>query len=484
MKSLRSKIFVFICLLLVFPAIPLSIFIMQLLDKSYRIGVNERVESALDGALQISADLYQMHRDKVEKLLEECQKNDALEHEAIIRKIAELNPEARYYFHPIDEISDGIVSKATIKNFLIKENKSEIWPNPEHTKLFALSHLRYNEILEIEYPLPESFQSSAKSIQDVNQIYKTLGFVQSDIRRSFLFTFLSIYLVGVILALIISYFISKKITKPIDRLVFASNEIGKGDLTYQIPVQGNDEFAVLGSAFNRMVVDLAENQNRIIELEKMASWQQLARKLAHEIKNPLTPIQLMAQQMRDKYDGKNGDYEKLLSDCCSIIEDEVESLQRLVREFSDFARLPEFKLIKQDILPLFDSIQKLFNYANLKIALPDNSVWIQFDFDYLKRVLINLIDNAIAAAGDEKPIEINLSNKDQNYFQIDIADQGEGIEMENLKKIFEPYFSTKSSGVGLGLAIVKKVIREHDGEINVQSELGEGTTFSILLPKI
>ena len=483
MKSLRSKIFVFICLLLVFPAIPLSIFIMQLLDKSYRIGVNERVESALDGALQISADLYQMHRDKVEELLEEFQINDALEHEEIIRKIAELNPEARYYFHSIDEISEGIVSKATIKNFLIKENKSEIWPNPEHTKLFALAYLRYNEILEIEYPLPESFRLSAKSIQDVNQIYKTLGFVQSDIRRSFLFTFLSIYLVGVILALIISYFISKKITKPIDRLVFASNEIGKGDLTYQIPVQGNDEFAVLGSAFNRMVVNLADNQNRIIELEKMASWQQLARKLAHEIKNPLTPIQLMAQHMRDKYDGKNGDYEKLLSDCCSIIEDEVESLQRLVREFSDFARLPEFKLIKQDILPLFASIQKLYSHANIKIALPDGPIKVQFDFDYLKRVLINLIDNAIAAAGDEKPIEINLSNKDQNYIQIDIIDRGEGIETENLKKIFEPYFSTKSSGVGLGLAIVKKVIKEHGGEINVQSELGERTTFSILLAK-
>jgi two-component system nitrogen regulation sensor histidine kinase NtrY len=233
-----------------------------------------------------------------------------------------------------------------------------------------------------------------------------------------------------------------------------------------------------------MVVDLDDNQRRIIELEKMASWQQLARKLAHEIKNPLTPIQLMAQQMRDKYAGENKQYEKLLTDCCTIIEDEVESLQKLVREFSDFARLPEFKLIKQDILLLFDSIQKLYNHINLKIIVPDGPIEIECDFDYLKRVMINLIDNAIAASDEEKPIEISLMDIGNNFMQIKVADQGEGIAAENLSKVFEPYFSTKLSGVGLGLAICRNIIKEHGGIIEVQSKLGRGTTFLIHLPKI
>jgi two-component system nitrogen regulation sensor histidine kinase NtrY len=483
MKSLRSKIFVFICLLLIFPAIPLSIFIMQLLEKSYRIGVNERVESALDGALKISSDFYQMHREQLQRLVNKIQTNTVQDTETIIEEIIKFNPKIKYYFRPIDDASPGLITYLSIQKFRDENIKNIIWPDGEHTRLYGIILLKNNNILEIEYPLPESFQSAAKSIQEVNQIYKTLAFVQSDIRRSFLFTFLSIYLIGVILALIISYFISKKITRPIEQLVLAADEVGKGNLSYQIPVKGKDEFAVLGSAFNRMVVDLSENQNRIIELEKMASWQQLARKLAHEIKNPLTPIQLMAQQMRDKYMGENKDYEKLLTDCYAIIEEEVESLQRLVREFSDFARLPEFKLLKQDILPLFYSIQKLYNQVNLEIILPRGPFEIKYDFDYLKRVMINLIDNAITAAGDEKPIKISLINTDNKFVQIDVTDQGEGIFTENLSKVFEPYFSTKPSGVGLGLAICKNIIKEHNGKIEVQSELEKGTTFSIYLPK-
>lgn len=482
MKSLRSKIFVFICLLLIFPAIPLSIFIMQLLEKSYRIGVNERVESALDGALHISADFYQIHREQLQRWIDKIQINTLQDTQTIIEEIVKFNPKMKYYFRPINDPSPGIITYSSIQKFLDENKKKIIWPDGEHTRLYAVVLLQNDNILEIEYPLPESFQSAAKSIQEVNQIYKTLGFVQSDIRRSFLFTFLSIYLIGVILALIISFFISKRITKPIEQLVLAADEVGKGNLSYQIPGKGNDEFAVLGSAFNRMVVDLAKNQIRIIELEKMASWQQLARKLAHEIKNPLTPIQLMVQQMCDKYEGKDKVYEKLLTDCCTIIEDEVESLQRLVREFSDFARLPEFKLYKQDILPLLESIQKLYNHVNLEISSPDGPIEVKYDFDYLKRVMINLIDNAIAAAGDEKPIEIGLVNNNK-FVQIDVTDQGEGIAVENLNKVFEPYFSTKRSGVGLGLAICKNIIKEHDGKIEVKSELEKGTTFSVFLPK-
>lgn len=482
MKTLRSKIFVFICLLLLFPAVPLSVFIMQLLDKSYRIGVNQRVESALDGALQISSDFYQMNKLRIQEFVDDIQTKQIIQHDLIKKEIEARIPEVKYSFLAIKDIEEALVSEKTINKFLQDGHPLEIWPNAEHSRLFALARLNENEILALEYPLPESFRSAAKSIQEVNQIYKTLGFVQSDIRRSFLFTFLTIYLFGVILALVVSYFISKKITKPINQLVIATNEVGKGDLTYRIPVKGTDEFSVLGNAFNQMIQALAENQKRIIELEKMATWQQLARKLAHEIKNPLTPIQLMAQQMRDKYDGKNTEYEAMLSECCTIIEDEVGSLQRLVREFSDFARLPEFRLIKQDIVPLLKSIERLYGHLNINIVTPEDSVELNIDHDYMKRVFINLIDNAIASGETDNKIEIRLEKAVDNYIQIVVEDNGEGISEENIQKVFEPYFSTKRSGVGLGLPIVKKVIKEHGGEIEVKSKVGEGTTFFISLP--
>jgi len=484
MKSLRSKFFLFICLLLIFPAIPLSVIILQLLDRSYHIGVNNRVESALDGALYISADFYQMQRNTLQNWLDQVEYLSGDSEAALKSALHEINPDAEVRIQYRDGLTNGLIGRSVIRKFISGNNANVIWPDTEHTRFYALACLKNDRIVEISYPLPESFQSAAKSIQEVSQIYKTLGFVQSDIRRSFLYTFLSVYLAGVMLALAISYSFSKRITKPVDQLVAAADEIGKGRLDVQVAVKGRDELSRLGSAFNRMVVDLAENQKRMIELEKMASWQQLARRLAHEIKNPLTPIQLMAQQMRDKYDGSDANYKKLLADCSAIIEDEVDSLQRLVREFSDFARLPEFRLVRQDLLPLMESIRMLYSQFGLKITVPDYPLEAEYDFDYMKRVMINLVDNAIAAAGE--PIEIRLGTAPgedaANYIQIEIKDCGEGIAPENLDKIFEPYFSTKRTGVGLGLAIVRKIIHEHKGEISVRSSVGEGTTFSIRFP--
>jgi len=482
MKSLRSKIFIFICLLLLLLALPLSVFIMQLLDRSYRIGINERVESALDGALQISSDFYQMHKSRVQLLLQNIQKPGYVEEDQISQQVDLLFPGAKHKLFSGGAVGDHFVSQNIIQKFLNKNERIAIWPNEDHTCIYALARLENQIIFELKHDLPESFISHAKRIQEVNQIYKTLGFVQSDIRTSFLLTFLSIYLFGVLLALVVSYYISTKITKPIGQLITATNEIGRGNLSYRIPISGKDEFSVLGSAFNDMVLDLKQNQRRILELEKMATWQQLARKLAHEIKNPLTPIRLMAQQMHDQYDGADDSYKKMLSESSSIIEEEVESLQRLVREFSDFARLPEFKLIKQDVVPLLLSIEKLYSNANIELSLPAFPVEITFDYDYLKRVIINLIDNALAATDDQRIIKIKLNSSVNNNVSITVNDTGEGITEQNLAKIFEPYFSTKRSGVGLGLAIVKKIIEEHSGQIEVSSKVGQGTTFTILLP--
>ena len=231
------------------------------------------------------------------------------------------------------------------------------------------------------------------------------------------------------------------------KLKEATTQIGKGDLNYKIDVKGNDEFSGLAGAFNNMTSELKANQDQILQLEKMAAWQQLARRLAHEIKNPLTPIQLMAQQMRDKYPWNDQAYKKMLDESSDIIEEEVGSLKNLVQEFSDFARLPEFKPEKQNILTLIGSVKKLYVQANVEITAPDEPVEVSFDYDHLKRVLINLVDNAIAASSLNGLVTISMVEK-EGFIELSVADKGEGISQENQQKIFEPYFSTKRSGVG------------------------------------
>jgi nitrogen fixation/metabolism regulation signal transduction histidine kinase len=485
MKTLRSKIFIFVSLLLLLPALPLSLFIMQLLDKSYSIGVNERVESALDGALEISADFYQMHKMRLQSFLNHLVKDKPVSSDKTAAKITRDLPEAEYQIIKLTEtdINKIIIPISTIKKFIDKKIPQIVWPAADHSKLYALAYINKDQLLQIEYPLPESFRRAASQIQEVSQIYKTLGLVRANIRRSFLYTFLIIYAGGVLIALIVSYLISKKITRPIEALTAATKEIGKGNLNYRISVTGHDEFGLLASAFNQMVKELMESQRKIIDLEKMAAWRQLARRLAHEIKNPLTPIQLMAQQMRDKYTGNDKDYKNTLNECCDIIEQEVGSLKKLVAEFSDFARMPQVQPAKQDICQLLESIQKLYRHADIKTELPAGPVEFAFDYEYMKRALINLVDNALAASKPDSPVILRLKEKENNKIEISIIDKGQGISPDNLEKIFEPYFSTKNSGVGLGLAIVKKIIEEHGGIIKVDSTINAGTEFTIILPR-
>jgi len=484
MKTLRSKIFLFISLLIILPSLPLSYFVLQLLEKSYRIGVNERVETALEGSVEISADLYQMHKSTLQSLLIDLVNKKDGSTDQISTKIKNTFKEANSKILLLDEFDyqKALVPIQAIKRFINEGKKTVVWPGPNHKTLYALALLHGNRVLQIVYPLPESFQNSASQIQEVNQIYKTLSFVRKEIRTSFLYTFLTIYSLGLLVTLFVLFKISKKITNPIKLLTAATKEIGKGNLSYQINISGQDEFALLASSFNRMVGELSENQKKIIELEKMATWQQLARRLAHEIKNPLTPIQLMAQQMRDSYTESDASYKETINECYEIIEEEVESLKKLVREFSDFARLPEFRIENQTIQPLIDTIAKLYRQANIKVEMPGKKIHLKYDSEYMKRALINIVDNAIAACDAENQILIKIT-EEQETIEIKVADRGQGIKPENLTKIFEPYFSSKRSGVGLGLPIVKKIIEEHGGKIGVNSVVGKGTTVTIVLPK-
>ncbi|MBN2008217.1 HAMP domain-containing protein [candidate division KSB1 bacterium] len=484
MLTLRSKIVIFVTLLLIGPAIPLSYFVLQLLDKSYHIGVNPEVETALDGALNISADLYQMHKTRFEAVLEDAVRMPPTSQPAIRQFLQTSLDSIKISIDPVDQLGaiESMFFGDVIHDFIISNKSTLVWPSPDHARLHGLALIHNQYLLQVIYPLPASFRESARRIQDVSQIYKTLGYVRSDIRRSFLFTFLTIYGVVIISSLIVLSRISKTITNPIRQLTTATRQIGTGDLSYRLHLKGQDEFGQLAASFNRMVSELADNQQKILELEKMAAWQQLARRLAHEIKNPLTPIQLMAQQMRDTYSGDDPAYRDTLNQCSDIINDEVESLKRLVREFSDFARLPEFHIERQQLISLLHTIKALYRQTDIQLTTPDTVIELPLDSEYIKRALINLIDNAIAASGEHPHVEMRVTEI-PDAVQIDIADQGEGIPADRLAKIFEPYYSTKRTGVGLGLPIVKKIVEEHGGSITVQSIVGEGTTFTITLPR-
>jgi two-component system nitrogen regulation sensor histidine kinase NtrY len=236
------------------------------------------------------------------------------------------------------------------------------------------------------------------------------------------------------------------------------------------------------------LVAVFEDLSEIEKAQRMAAWREVARRIAHEVKNPLTPIQLSAQRLKKKYGHRIAQEDgKVFDECTDLIINQVEELKRLVNEFSNFARMPASNPTPSDINQIITESVGLFKEAqkNTRIVFNDSTEvpMCKVDTEQIKRVMINLLDNAIGAIDGDGVIEIDLSfDREQEMVRIEVADNGRGIPREHKMRLFEPYFSTKKQGSGLGLAIVSTIISDHNGFIRVHDNKPCGTKFVIELP--
>jgi two-component system nitrogen regulation sensor histidine kinase NtrY len=240
-----------------------------------------------------------------------------------------------------------------------------------------------------------------------------------------------------------------------------------------------------GSADGTVIV--FDDVSPLIRAQKVAAWREVARRLAHEIKNPLTPIQLCAERMRRHFSGAAEPTRALVDECTETIVGEVESLKGLVDEFSQFARMPAPRAVPTDLHVLLDEALSLYRGLFTSVRLcatygPDVPK-VSVDPEQLRRVVINLIDNAIEAMGRQGGIDISTQHDQANsVVRVVVADDGPGIPLAERDKLFLPYYSTKQRGSGLGLAIVRRIIAEHGGSIEVGDNTPHGTKFTIELP--
>ncbi len=310
-------------------------------------------------------------------------------------------------------------------------------------------------------------------------------------------TFAIIYIIVVTLLLFLSTSIAitfaSRLTKPIVNLIGASDSISKGALDVKVPeVETDEEFTQLNKNFNEMIERLKEQQDKLLLNERYEAWESVARKLAHEIKNPLTPIQLSIDSLREKYKNKlssnSKDFEKYLE----TINRQIKDIEKLVNEFSNFARMPRPILKKMNIVKLIEkSLEfiKLTSKNSINLINKTKDKLINGDEDQLNRVLINLIKNSEETLLDKQlkdpnfkgiiDIEIDDNN---DYIHIRIIDNGTGIT--DAKKAMTPYFTTKKTGTGLGLPIVTKIINEHSGKFSIKNRRdNNGAVVIITLPK-
>jgi signal transduction histidine kinase len=308
--------------------------------------------------------------------------------------------------------------------------------------------------------------------------------VEAEIARTTSFIYGTFAALGLILLGIGALF-AARVASPIMELIRATQRVAQGKLTTRVPVTREDEIGDLMEAFNSMTLELERSREIVAQTERELAWKEMARQVAHEIKNPLTPMKLSVQHLEHAHEAKDPNFNTIFRRVIRTMREQIDVLTRIATEFSHFGAMPRRRWGAVDIRKVADSAVALFdaerNRIRFIIDVPKDLPRVHSDEEELRRAFVNLLRNAIQAIEGWGVIVIR-AHADQGMVNIGVRDTGYGMSEETLKRVFDPNFSTKTSGMGLGLAIVKKTITDMSGTIRVESTPGHGTTFFIDLP--
>ena len=294
---------------------------------------------------------------------------------------------------------------------------------------------------------------------------------------------------GIFLAILMSGWVAGRVTRPVEELAAAARELSAGNWDTRVEVRSSDEIGQLADSFNRMTHELLSQKERLVQAERVAAWRELARRLAHELKNPLFPLQLTVENLVRAREQSPEQFEEVLRESSATLLMEIANLKAIISRFSDFSKMPQpqFQAVQiNDIVKNAVSVCRVrFNTAEVpiecKLELADASRTIGADPDLLYRAISNLLLNALDAMPQGGTVTVRTGQTAERVY-IEVADTGTGLTQEEASRLFTPYYTTKTHGTGLGLAIVQSVVSDHGGQVSVRTQPGRGTAFVIELP--
>ena len=297
--------------------------------------------------------------------------------------------------------------------------------------------------------------------------------------------------VGILFAIAASLWIAARVSRPIEQLARAAGEVADGRWETRVSVGSRDEVGVLANSFNRMTSQLVEQRERLVQAERVAAWRELARRLAHELNNPLFPLQLTVENMVRARRLPQEQCDEIFEESTATLMAEIANLKTIIARFSDFSKMPkpqesnlDAREVMQRVLALFaPTLDQREQSIALKTQIAPDRLMVSADAELLHRALSNLVLNAIDAMPDGGTLTAVAARK-SDVVQIRISDTGTGLTPEECQRLFTPYYTTKQHGTGLGLAIVQSVVADHHGTITVESIPGSGATFVIELPAL
>jgi two-component system nitrogen regulation sensor histidine kinase NtrY len=319
--------------------------------------------------------------------------------------------------------------------------------------------------------------SSAKELVLLKrQILKTAGLVS---------------FAAILIGLLVSWWVSRRITRPVEELANGARDVASGHWNAHIDVQGNDEIGQLAGAFNDMTRTLAAQREKLVQTERVAAWRELARRLAHELRNPLFPLQITVENLQRARQLGPEQFQEVFGEATATLKAELANLNSIVGRFSDFSKMPAPQLARVNVNETLRNAVRLFEAQFNAVGKPsitteyflnESLPEIDADSDLLHRAFQNLVLNALDAMPAGGTLSLRTSDGGDTV-RMEVSDTGKGLAPEECSRLFTPYYTTKLQGTGLGLAIVQSVISDHHGTISVSSEEGRGATFRIELPK-
>jgi signal transduction histidine kinase len=482
----KARLFVYFITVVVFAAAPMTIVTGISINELFRFWRSIDADAAKTASNSFAVDNFSFHMEQFEDLIKKTNWD----------KLTVL-PQDISSVQDFQNIN-GVWTEVSFKG----DERGRLDNPPSHTEGYMLREfprdtgfIRYvslpaqNTVRLISYNIGEDFDLGIAAINNQNERFEVIGILRGNVKIITLFYYGVFFFPTLLMTLIIAISLTKRVTTPITDLTEATRRVAEGDFSIQIMARRGDELGLLIRSFNAMVQDLEKSRAALVKAEKISIWQTMAQQLAHEIKNPLTPIKLSAERVLRRWHTQPERIGEIIEDSMMAIIQETEGLSVLLNEFRTLAKPMEpsksLTKIGEAVEEVLAPYRGSYPEISFNIDHVSNEMAVKIDKIRFSQALANLVINAIDAMDGKGYIEIrtdSVKKREAQFCRLSVRDTGKGISKQDSQNIFTPYYTTKETGTGLGLPIVERIINDHGGSIWFNTAEGVGTTFYIDLP--